>query len=533
MHLFNFTFYYIHCNVSKKGRKIFKTGEILGMKFSRLTLTLSLILILVQSSHIVESKVNSVTQNESGSMNISTDGLQTTTTFEDSINISIIEGSFAVVATDNIGGVYVAFQSHWAEDNNDVESLHIYFIYSHDYGKTWSNSFRVDDNESTSVYCDSPSIAVDQNNGHVFVAWKDNRTGVAKMYIDKSTDRGISFGSDINVYNETNDFIPPWLPFTTNVKINDDGTIYTTWLAYNSSSYTDSNILFAYSIDGGQTFNTPIIINSLEDDVILAHPCIAIENTSVLYIAYAKRTSTFASVYLAKSLNGGTSFQAPVTVTDTSTQRYCGGPKIVLSSDGEIHITWTDNRAGEGTQYLDIYYASSLDGGLSFESNIRVNDDLEKVPPDAHPHFTRGAHGTPTIATDNNSVVHVVWEDFRNFVSDDAYCRDIYYASLNNDMQFSENIKINYVSPEVASVNCADPNLVIDSQNNFFIVYSDAPSGDNNHPFIYFIAGSSDTGQTSEIGIATNDILLISMPAILLIIIFSHRKNKPKKKLRD
>jgi hypothetical protein len=420
-----------------------------------------------------------------------------------STKITGAEGGFALVVTDDIGGVYVAYQSHWAENNPETMAYHVYFAYSHDYGENWSQSFRVNDNASSSVQCDSPSIAIDLTNGHIFVAWKDNRTGVAHAYLDKSVDRGVSFGSDTTVYDWPNDHVPPWLPYTINLEISDNGAIYVAWIGYygkNEASYSNCNIFFTHSIDGGLTFSDPIIVKSTSGEARLAHPWVEIESNNVLYLVYTRRDATSADVFLAKSQDGGSTFETPVKVTDAPTQRYCGGPQVVVSSDGTIHVVWTDSRAGDGTEYLDIYYATSLDGGLSFGPNLRVNDDLVVTTPDPniHPHFTRGAQGTPTIAIDSNSKVHIVWEDFRNFVNDITYCRDIYYASPIDNGQFSDNLKVNYVHSGADSVNCADPNIAIDSQDVFFLVYSDAPSGDNDHHSIHFMMIPNVTKLLSE-----------------------------------
>ncbi|MCW3980109.1 MAG: M14 family zinc carboxypeptidase [Candidatus Bathyarchaeota archaeon] len=396
-----------------------------------------------------------------------------------------VEGAFAAVATDDAGGVFVAYHSRMENDSNYY--IHVYFAYSHDYGVSWSESFRVNDNESSSVQCDSPGIAVDPHTGHIFVAWKDNRTGVAKAYVDKSVDRGVSFGSDVVVYDWPNDYMFMGLPLTVNIKVGDDGKVYVAWMMYDGSSLTDCDILFASSIDGGQTFSTPTNVNPLEGEARHSHPWIAIDEGNVIYVAYPMRNSTFSGVYVARSLNGGSSFETPVKVNDDSTARYRGGAQVIVSEDGNIHVVWTDGRAGDGTQYLDIYYANSRDSGLSFSPNVCVNDDYVVTPPDTHPAFTRGAQGTPSIATDSDSRVHIVWEDFRNFVSETTYCRDIYYASSEGGTSFTKNLRASSVNASVTSVNCADPNIVVDSQNNLFTVYSDAPSGDQAHHDIYFM----------------------------------------------
>jgi hypothetical protein len=273
--------------------------------------------------------------------------------FGASTRIPGVEGAFAVVATDDAGGVYVAYQGHWLDNSSDPY-LHVFFAYSHDYGESWSESYRVDDDGSFSVQCDSPSIAVDKHTGHIFVCWKDNRTGVGKLYIDKSVDQGVSFGTDVTVYDWAYDLVPMGLPRTANAKVGDNGKIYTSWIAYYSASYTDCDIFFAQSTDGGQTFSTPTIVNPDEGEARFAHPWIAIDSENVIYIAYARRNSTFSGVYLARSLNEGSSFDAPVKVNDDSTTRYRGGTQVDVASDGKVHVTWTDGRAGDGPQYLDI-----------------------------------------------------------------------------------------------------------------------------------------------------------------------------------
>jgi len=443
------------------------------MTVFRLMLSLFLIGVLTLAS---SSKVASV--------NGFPDILPNAGCFGVSTRILGVEGAFAVVTTDNIGGVYIAYQSHWLENGSSY--MHVYFAYSYDYGRSWSESFRIDDDGSSSVYCDSPSIAVDQHTGHIFVAWKDNRTGVAKVYIDKSIDRGVSFGSDFLIYDWSYDLVPTWLPYTVNIEVGDDGKIYVAWVAYYSDSYANCDIFFTGSIDDGQTFDTPITANPTESEARHRFPWIAVDNENKIYVAYSKTNSTFSCVYLVRSLNGGLTFETPVKVNDDFEYCYRGGKNVVVSPDGKIYVAWTDGRAGPGPQYMDIYFATSLDGGLSFGPNIRVNDDSLMSPPDAHPHFTRGVQGTPSIVSDSEARVHAVWEDFRNFVDDTAYCRDIYYASSENGTQFSKNLKLNYVHPDAASVNCADPNIAIDSQDNLLIVYSDAPSGDNDHHQIFF-----------------------------------------------
>lgn len=337
---------------------------------------------------------------------------------------------------------------------------------------------------------------------NIYVVWKDNRTGVMKVYMDKSTDRGVTFNSDKVVYEWNNDESYPGLPMTADIDTN-NGLIYISWICFYSDSYYDSDILFAYSDDEGETFSTPIVLSPMEGDAIFTHPWLAVDENDTIYAVYVRRNDTNSEVFFTKSENNETSFTSPVRVNDFYTQNYCGGVQVVISKDGVIHIVWSDNRAGDGTQYIDIYYSSSDNGGSNFKANILVNDDTEIVAPNTsiHRHFTRGAQGTPTIITDNDSNVHIFWEDFRNYVIESGYCRDVYYAYSNDSESFSTNIKVNYIDPSSVSVNIADPNVAFDNQGNFVIVFSDSPSGDTDYPYIFLQSVKMNNPFTTSISI--------------------------------
>ncbi len=282
-------------------------------------------------------------------------------------------------------------------------------------------------------------------------------------------------------------------PRTVNIDVGVDGKVYVAWMMYEGANPYDCDVFFAWSVDGGQTFSTPTNVNPLEDEARHYHPWIAVSTDGTIYVAYPKRNSTSVGVYLARSQNGGASFEPPVKINDDAGTRYRGGVQVIIAPDGDLHATWTDGRAGDGTQYWDIYYATSSDSGASFSPNIRVNDDTIITPPDTHPHFTRGAQGSPSIVADSTSRIHLVWEDFRNFVNENTYCRDVYYATSEGGTSFTKNLRANSVNATVTSVNCADPNVVIDAQDNLYTVYSDAPSGDNAHHEIYFMFTPSST----------------------------------------
>lgn len=366
----------------------------------------------------------------------------------------VYTGAYAMVATDTKGGVYATWYS--------FPTLELCFTYSHDGGKTWSNVTKLCGGV---IGCSDPDVAVDPKNGYVYVDWLDNRTGHTDVYICGSVDRGVSFSSAIMVNNvEGSDIVSVdnGVSYSTHVAVADDGTVYVAWVD-NRTNPSYSDIYLAKSTDHGQTFNTNTRVNPYEPNTLHVSPWITVDDAGIVYVAYTSYIFP-ESIYLTKSLDGGLTFKAPVKVNDDNTNSYRGKKEVVVSRSGEIYIVWTD---GRGSANWNIYFATSLDGGLSFSPNVLVNDDNASV-----------LKGTPSLAIDSQGGIHVVWEDFRNNKNPDwvppGYIRDIYYAFSEDGKQFSKNVKVNYV-PDATTVDCADPNIAIDSHDNFYIVFSDDP----------------------------------------------------------
>jgi hypothetical protein len=368
------------------------------------------------------------------------------------------------VATDSVGGVYVTWY--------DLLTLEVYFTYSHDYGQSWGPAARICGGGNPPIGCSDADVAVDQQNGHVYVMWIDNGTGHTDVYLSRSVDRGVSFGPAVMVNNvEGSDIVSVdnGVSYSAHVAVANDGAVYVAW-EDNRTNPSYSDIYLARSTDLGQTFNTNIRVNPYEAAADYRSPWMTFDEAGVLYVAYTKVNSTSQNIFMTKSLDGGLSFNAPAKVNDDSLNCYRGKKEVAVSQDGEINIVWTDAR-NTGTTKWDIYFATSLDEGLSFGPNVRVNDDVDISYP-------QNVQGTPSLAIDHEGGIHVVWEDFRNNEVLDwvtpGNVRDVYYAFSKDGRQFSENVKVNYV-PGAAIVDCADPNIVIDSNDNLHIVWSDTP----------------------------------------------------------
>ncbi|MGD0977623.1 MAG: PQQ-binding-like beta-propeller repeat protein [Candidatus Bathyarchaeia archaeon] len=382
------------------------------------------------------------------------------------------EGGYPMVATDGAGGVYVTWYN--------LDTLELFFTYSHDYGRSWGPVTKICGGGNPLVGCSDPDVAVDSQNGYVYVEWIDNRTGHTNVQLCRSVDRGVSFGSAATINNVGGSDIvrvDNGVSYTTHVAVANDGTVYVAW-EDNRTSPSCSDVYLAKSTDDGETFNTNTRVNPYEANTNHTVPWITVDQAGVVYVAYTKTNTTIQSIYLTKSLDGGLSFRAAVEINDDSGYYYRGKKEVAVSKDGKVHVVWTDGRNQNG--YWDIYFAMSLDGGLSFGPNVRVNDD-----------HTANWHGTPSLAIDSDGGIHIVWEDFRNNGVTSTYFRDAYYAYSEDGIHFSENVKVNYV-PNATWVDCADPNLAVDSYDNLYIVWADSPYSKINYTVYFaFSAGST------------------------------------------
>ena len=136
-----------------------------------------------------------------------------------------------------------------------------------------------------------------------------------------------------------------------------------------------------------------------------AEPAAAADNQGSLYVAYIEHAADkSADVYLQKFDPSLNSISEPVRIDPTAgeAKSWAGDPPTIkIGPDGAVFVGWT-NRAtgGLGTNLL---VSVSRDGGRSFETSVRVNDDA--LP---------ASHGMHSLAVDENGRVYVAWLDERN-----------------------------------------------------------------------------------------------------------------------
>lgn len=153
------------------------------------------------------------------------------------------------------------------------------------------------------------------------------------------------------------------------------------WLA----QVRDGHLYVSRSDDKGQSFHAPVRVNPAPERIAADgenRPKIVVGDDRV-YVSWTQLLEQpFAGhVRFSRSLDGGASFGAPVTVHRDRAAVSHRFDSLVVNGRGETYLAWIDKRdahaaAGRGENYRGaaIYYTRSTDGGASFEPEQKLAD---------------------------------------------------------------------------------------------------------------------------------------------------------------
>jgi len=313
----------------------------------------------------------------------------------------------------------------------------------------------------------------------VYVVWSDARATDDDIYFAKSTDGGATFGT--NVIVSSVDTLAEEIP---SITVDASGIIYVTWLSIDSS-FSHWWTYFAKSTDGGASFSPGVMVDSMA-----AGASIAVYGNNV-YILYGRIVGLSAvDCYFARSTDGGASFGTPYKINDAPPQdtlQIMDGDitytDLSVDASGNIYAVWADGRRSGGNQ--DIYFAKSTDNGVSFGTNVPVND-------------TTGAIGdsmqiSPSVAV-SGSNVYVVWLDYRSGE------RRIYFAkSTDGGATFGVDIPVNDTTLEL---DCWRPSIASSASGLIYVAYAANKTGTGQG---IWCTESDDSGATFYSSVAVSD----------------------------
>ncbi|NOT47055.1 MAG: exo-alpha-sialidase [Acidobacteria bacterium] len=213
-------------------------------------------------------------------------------------------------------------------------------------------------------------------------------------------------------------------------------------------------LISSATVFGQTTFGTS------EDGKALGYPDgrkIVRDASGNLYAAFRKKYNSYYQIFVAKSSNGGSTWNVPSTpistVSGSFNQRV---PSIAIDGSNTLHVTWYGQDSGNsGTNQRQIKYSKSTDLGLTWSA-------WRNIAP------VSGYNGSdlwqehPVVYVDGNNIMYVVWEGH-----DSSHSSPQAKFIKSTD---GGNFWTSWINVAALSTNQSRPTIVVDSAGKIFVV---------------------------------------------------------------
>ncbi|NLG27893.1 MAG: exo-alpha-sialidase [Chloroflexi bacterium] len=167
--------------------------------------------------------------------------------------------------------------------------------------------------------------------------------------------------------------------------ISDAGRLVVVWVGGNLQLYV--SVTDAADACLARSWRTGVVAAAGQ----VQNAAVAVDSEGALHVAYAARGQ---AVYYIQSSDEGLSWSAPVAVSTARPDVASAMPEIAVDADGRIHVVWEEAQLPQGVPGLGVYYARSVDGGVSFEPARTLAD---------------GKHTQPNVAALDDGTLHLFW----------------------------------------------------------------------------------------------------------------------------
>lgn len=291
----------------------------------------------------------------------------------------------------------------------------------------------------------------------VAVAWGAAIDGKTDVFVSASRDGGATFGTPVQVNRVAGEArlggeLPPRIALH---RASEDQlpVMVVLWTARGQAT----EIKTARSLDGGRTFDEPVILQAQGAGGDRGWPALTLDRDGVAHAVWldhrglaARRAaaSTGASAAGAKPhvhtqapvhdgaamAQGSSLFHAASAATAASEVEvtkgvcYCCKTALAIGPDGALYAAWRHVYPGD---LRDIALAVSRDGGRSFAAPTRVSEDgwaINGCPDDG-----------PSMAVDGDGTIHLVWP---TVVGGDEPEGALFYATSPDGIRFTPRMRI-------------------------------------------------------------------------------------------
>ncbi len=258
---------------------------------------------------------------------------------------------------------------------------------SDDGGATWDDGTFAQGGDKQWMTVDKTSGI---GSGNIYAFWNASFSICDPDFFTRSTDNGYSYEDCVS--------IPDW-PYWGTTVVDANGDLYTCGKNYwgsftvaKSSNAKDPGQIVDWDFSSNVDLDGESIgfggYNCPNPTGILGQADITVDSTggpyhgNVYLLCSVDRYSTSdpMDVMFAKSTNGGLTWSSPVRINDDPTNnawQWFG--TLSVAPDGRIDVVWLDTRNNPGSVVSVLYYAYSLDGGDTWSENVPLSESF-------HPH---------------------------------------------------------------------------------------------------------------------------------------------------
>jgi hypothetical protein len=296
--------------------------------------------------------------------------------FGPTVKLNLDYGAFPPeINADGKGHIYVV----WSDERTEAEAgsqrerfagHRIYFNRSEDHGATWlAQDMKLSGDAAGQgrVMQAWPQIRSDDR-GHVYAIWFDTRHGGGSIYFRASNDFGRTWREEVGLKGEEGDVEGPM-----QMAADDQGHIYVAWADNRDGEY---GIYLVASADHGRTWSKEVRLDVAKAKLSRASlPTLAADPSGHVYVAWQDARHGGWDIYLNMSSDFGKTWHTEGVRLNTGAPGEAEAqlPQIALDGKGTIAVAWQEDRGAD--QQEGIYLTWSTDFGQTWlTTDVRVDD---------------------------------------------------------------------------------------------------------------------------------------------------------------
>lgn len=257
------------------------------------------------------------------------------------------------ITSDPYGHVHVV----WVQSNDKQSGCNYDAVMYSDFtGDHWTNPVDIMVSPYSPYCAGEPAITYSSKDNRLYIIWTDYR-----LYFSSA---------DANQANSVKAWTPPVVvddlaARRPDIVVDHEGRIHIVY--YRDQPYWQ--IYYTRSDDGGLSWTIPMLIHTAQENRQITRPVIVLDNQDRLHLVWCDElkdgiNQRGGTVYYTRSMDGGFTWDTPIIVDDKNpdyTETYGAGEiDVTTSGDDQVFLTWA------GPPSSQRWYQWSADGGATW-----------------------------------------------------------------------------------------------------------------------------------------------------------------------